>query len=132
MISYVDKENLEYVWSAVRPQILKALSHGAGDATTEAHLYQMILKDLAQAWVVHEGDEVIALLIVSVKEHPNKKTVFVEVCAGKDLSSWLPEAEESLRKYRDFLQADTIEMCCRKGLTTLPNWRVKAYLMELL
>jgi hypothetical protein len=123
-----DPQSLASTWSELRPQIQKALSKGAGDSTTEEYLFQMVLSGMAQAWVVGEVD---ALLLVSIHEHPNKKTVFVEICAGKDMDSWLPEVEEKLRDYRDIIGADTIEMCGRRGFTKLSNWRVKAYLMEL-
>ena len=83
--------------------------------------------------VAHEGEEVFAGGVFSVQNHPAKKTLFVELLAGKDLDSWIDEVEEALKNLKDHLGADTIEASCRKGLTRmLKNWKPKATIMELI
>lgn len=82
-------------------------------------------------WVIHD-EYVRACVIVSVKEYPNKKTVFVELTAGKDLDVWIEELESTLRDYKEHVGAQTIEACMRTGLMKrLNNWRTKAILAEL-
>lgn len=132
MISVVEPSQLDYVWDQLRPQIKKALSHGSGDGETEENYYKQI-KDGAMSLIVsHQGDEVLAGGILSIQEHPNKKTLFVELLAGRDLSSWLDESDEALRKIKEQNQADTIEASCRIGLSRmLKSWTPKAIIMEL-
>ena len=132
MISTVTEESLDFVWEALLPQIEKAYKHGAGDCTTPEHVYEDVKAGKLKMWVVHEGLHVIAALLFSIKQYPARKTIFVELMAGKGLNSWVDEMQDLLRKYKDEIGADAIEGCSRKGVPRmLKNWKIKAYLVEL-
>ena len=82
-------------------------------------------------WVICE-ETPKACVIVSIKNYPNKKTVFVELTAGEDLDLWVDELETTLKGYQELVGAHTIEACMRRGLIKrLSNWRTKAILAEL-
>lgn len=82
-------------------------------------------------WAI-QNPEVIACVVLSVKQYAAKTTVFVEMVAGRDMAVWVKPLEELLRDYRDLIGADTVEAFCRDGMARrLSRWRRKAVLMEL-
>lgn len=114
--------------------IERALSHGEGDSTTSAHLLAAVLTGDLQLWVVHDGPEIVAGLVVAVYIHPGKRTVWVELCAGRDLDRWIADIERLLRDFRDIVGADTVEASCRPGLAHRlgkRGWSRKAIRLEL-
>lgn len=132
MISQVTPESLDYCWNKLEQQIKRALSHGHGVNTSPEEIYQDLKNQTMFMWVIHDGDEVIAGMIYSIQIFPNKKTLWVEILAGQDMDSWLPELEQRLAEYKEILGADTVEASCRVGLAKrLKNWGVKAISMEL-
>jgi hypothetical protein len=131
-ISRVEPQTLDFVWSALRPQILKALSLGAGEHYTESYYFDAVKSGAMTMWVGHEGRQVVAGGIISVQQHPKHKTVFVELLAGERLDAWLPQVETLLKEFKELVGATTIEASCRPGLAKkLAGWKTKAILMEL-
>jgi len=134
LISSVTGEAIDVVWDQLSPQIERALKHGAGDATSSEFLRQFVKRGDAVMWAIH-GESLVACIVVSVRQHPCKRTVFVELVAGSDLDQWIDEIEETLIKYRDLTGSDTIEASCRHGLAgrlmRRDRWARKAILMEL-
>lgn len=132
MISFVPVEQVGHVWSALEPQIKKALSCGQGDGETLENYYAQLINGDMFMIVRHVGDDISCGAICSIQEHPNKKTLFIELLAGQDLKSWIDEAETSLKEIKAKIGADTIEASCRFGLSKmLKNWTPKAIIMEL-
>jgi hypothetical protein len=124
-------EVLDEVWNKLLPCIEKGLSHGAGDTTTSSELYESLKNGISKMWVIH-GLELVACVIISIKLYPNKKTVYVELLAGRDLDSFIYLIQDKLREFKELVKADTIEASCRAGLAKrLVDWNTKAYLMEL-
>lgn len=132
MISAVPNESIDLVWNTLLPQIEKALSCGMGDGETKESLLEGVKDGSMFMIVAHEGDDIYAGGVLSVQEHPNKKTLFVELLAGKDLDKWIEESDDTLKRIKDEIKADCIEASCRPGLTKrLKNWKTKATIMEL-
>lgn len=114
--------------------IERALSHGQGDGTSWEHMLAAILMQKMTLWVIHEGDDIVACVVLSVNEHAKGKKVFVQLTAGRDLDRWIDQIEGLLRDYRDLVGAMTIEASCRKGLArrlSRRGWGKKAVIMEL-
>jgi hypothetical protein len=131
-ISRVEPQTLDFVWSALRPQILKALSLGAGEHYTEPYYFDAVKSGAMAMWVGHEAEHIVAGGILSVQQHPKHKTVFVELLAGERLDAWLPQVETLLKEFKGLVGATTIEASCRPGLAKkLAGWKTKAILMEL-
>ena len=93
MISRAPRDDFDGVWNTLLPQIEKGLQHGAGDCTTTDEMYRCVQNGDLEMWVIHEGSEVIATLLIKVKQYPAKKTLYVEMMAGKNLSSWVEEGQ---------------------------------------
>lgn len=130
-ISFVPAESVDSVWETFRPQILKALTKGAGEHQTEEFFREQV-KSGAMVMLIAHDDGPIACGILSVINYTKHKVLFIELLAGKDLDSWLPSVETILKQYRDQIGATTIEASCRPGFVKkLANWQRKAVLMEL-
>jgi ABC-type uncharacterized transport system ATPase subunit len=128
------QEAIPYVWQQLQPMIDRALSHGDGDSTTSGHMLAKVLVGQRQLWAIHEGPEIIAGLVISIRTYAAKKTVVIELAAGRDLDRWAEQLEGILRDFRDLAGANTIECSCRAGLARRllkRGWISKATIMEL-
>lgn len=133
-VSSVPVELVPAVWAKLLPQIEKALSHGDGDSTTPEHMLAAVLSGRMQLWAVHEGEEIIAGVIVSARTYTAKTTVVINLLAGRDMDRWADRIEQLLRDLRDLIGANTIEASCRAGLAHRlgkRGWKRKAVIMEL-
>lgn len=133
-ISRATADAVDHVFETLSRQIERALSHGAGDRTTAEHLKEAVKQNRMSLWVVHDGPEIVACVVVSIAHHPKKRAVFVQATAGRDLDQWIDQIEPLLRDCRDLVGADMIEAECRPGLARRlkkRGWRTKALLMEL-
>lgn len=134
-ISRVPPELAPQIWQELRPKIDRVLSRGSGLNTTADHLLSEILTGHSQFWVVHEGDDIIAGIVVSVELHPSqRRTVYVKMAAGRDLDSWVTSLEAVLRDFRDLTGCDGIETTARPGLAKRlkkRGWRRQAERLEL-
>lgn len=132
-VSQVPPDLATSVWERFLPLIERALSRGAG-CTTPTHMLAEILTGDMQLWAVHEGEDVIAAVVVSVRKTSVKTSVCVELVAGRDLDRWIGKLEDLWREFRDLAGADTIQASCRGGIARRlkrRGWRVRAQLMEL-
>lgn len=132
-VSSVAPEIAPGIWGKFRPLIERALSRGAG-CTTPEHMLAAILSGDMNLWAVHEGADIIALVVVSVRTTSTKKYVCVELVAGRDLDRWIGRLEGLWREFRDLTGADTIQASCRAGIARRlkrRGWRTRAQLMEL-
>lgn len=133
-VSQATGRDVPAVWGYFQRQIDRALSHGDGDSTTSDHMLNRLMSGGMQLWVVHEDSELIAALVVSVHVYEAKKTVVIELAAGRDLDRWADHMEKLLIQFKDLVGADTIECSCRAGLAhrlKKRGWKRKAVIMEL-
>jgi hypothetical protein len=133
-VSHVSRETLDFVFSECLPMIERALKHGAGDSTTVKHIYQQCLSGNLTVWAVHIGGHIMAVVMLSIHEYPAKRSLFVELLAGRKMELWRDKVEELLRDFAKLVNADAIEASCRHGLAKklMGSWKPKAVLMELL
>ena len=133
MISTVPPNLITTVFEHLRPQIEKALRNGQGDGTTADHILAAILNDQMTLWVVHEGEQIVAGVVISLLHQPNGNKLFVELLAGTGMDKWVGELEQILKDARDLTGATCIEASCRLGLAKklrARNWKQKAIIME--
>lgn len=131
-VSQVPPELAPAIWERMLPKIRKGLKAGGGDCTTPEYMLSEILSGRMSMWAVHT-DDVIAVVVVSVEQMPEKRVLFVELVAGERLDLWLTKINSLLRDYRDIVGADCVRALCRDGMTKAlaSSWRRKATLMEL-
>lgn len=133
-VSNVPPETAPAVWQELRPMIERALARGQGDGTSWEHMLVAILMQKMSLWVIHEGEDIVACVVLSVSDYPKGKKVHIQLTAGKDLDRWIEQIEGLLRDYRDLVGAIAIEASCRKGLArrlSRRGWGRKAVIMEL-
>lgn len=112
----------------------RGLRHGQGDGTSAAQMLASLYRGESQLWVVHDGPDVKAGVVVSVTEHLAGRKVFVDLLAGEGMAEWVDMVERALCDYRDLVGAKCVEASCRKGLAKRlgsRGWKSKAVIMEL-
>lgn len=73
-------------------------------------------------------------MVVSVKQYPTGRKLFVELLVGTDMEQWVDQLERVLIECRDLVGAMCIEASCRIGLAKKlgkRGWSKKAIVMEL-
>lgn len=133
-VSEVTADAVDHVFDVLAPMVERGLKHGVGDRTTLEHFRAAVKAGAMSLWVVHDGPEIVAGVVLSVVHHPTKKALFVQLAAGRDMDSWVGEIERLLRDAKDLIGADMIEATCRLGMASKlakRGWRKKAIVMEL-
>lgn len=132
-VSHVPPEQVGIVWPQILDQVERGLRHAAGDTITADHILRSILQGDMILWVVHEGDNVTAAIILEVIQHPAKKTLAVVLIAGRDFHGWCEQVNQMIRDFADLIGVDSVESVSRRGaakwLESL-GWRRKAIVME--
>lgn len=132
-LNIVPESAVDMVWQELRPAILKALKHGQGDEHTEESMKAEIKAGRMLFWVTRNASDIVAGMVLRVVDHPNKRSVFIELLAGRNMAAWFDEHYSTLEKFRDLNKADTIEASCRVGLASIlekRGWTKKAIVME--
>lgn len=132
-VSVVTPDVLDYVWQKILPQVRKGLSKGQGDGTTPEAMLYAIAKGEMQLWVAHRGDDILAGVVISVNRHVTGTKLFVQLAAGREMGSWLPQIIAALKRYKNDIGAMCIEASCRPGMAKAlreQGWSRKAIVME--
>lgn len=133
-VSSVPLESVPYVWSAQIDMIERGLEKGQADWATSTELLAQILKGESHLWVVHEGEEVVAVVVTEVRANRHMTKVFVQLIAGTRLDEWSDQVITLLHDFMELIGADCIEASCRPGLAKFlkgKGWSQKAIIMEL-
>ncbi len=133
-VSEVPIDSVESVWISQLKMINSGLRRGQGDATSANEMLASIKNGKMSLWVVHDGDQVVAVVVVSVLRTPTITKLMVHLIAGSRLGDWADLLQEKLLQCKDLVEADCIEASCRLGLAkylTKKGWSKKAIIMEL-
>lgn len=128
-VSAVAPDSLDIVWAALLPEIRKAMAGGTG-----VFLREEVRAGNAQMWVIHQGEDIRAGIVVSVMDGETGRKVFIDLLAGKDMLEWVDELESLLRAFKERTGANRIEAGCRPGLAKRlmsRGWKKTAVVMEL-
>lgn len=133
-LSSVPAETVPYVWSSQIEMIERGISKGQGDWGSAEEMLDQILKQEARLLVVHRGDDIIAIVVVSARANKHMMKIFVQLTAGRDIKQWVDIVNEKLLELKDLMGANCIEASCRPGLAKFlkgKGWSQKATIMEL-
>lgn len=133
-VSRVPPEAAAAVWSTQTKAISKAIRSGQGDSTTSEAMLADILRGRVTLWAAHRGEEILAVVVLSVTNHFTGKKVFVHLLAGQDMDEWAGDVQRLLLDCKELVGAMCIEASCRFGLgkrLRKLGWRKKAEIMEL-
>jgi hypothetical protein len=132
--SSVKPDQVDFVFAALDKQIQRALSRGQGDGTTPEHMKAAIIRGDMYMWAVVADQEIVACIVLSVRQTDTIKKLIIQLLAGRDSDWWGDELETLLQDFKDLVGATCIEACCRPGVVKkLHNrgWRKKSVVMEL-
>lgn len=133
-ISLATADAVDHIFAELSTEITRGLNRGAGERDTSERLSAAVKRGSMQLWVVHDGSEIIAAVVLSVREYRTKKSVVIEFAAGRDMHLWLGDMEELWRKYRDQIGAEAIVAACRLGMAkrlARRGWKEKSIVMGL-
>jgi hypothetical protein len=133
-ISSVPPEQVNLVWAHSRNLIMKALSKGQADASSESEYLEELSDGNMQMWVVHSASDVKAVVVVSIVDFGKIKKVMVNLIAGDGMPQWSDLVKQTLLDLKDMVGASCVEASCRLGLAkflTGEGWSKKAIIMEL-
>lgn len=122
------------VWPSIVDMVERGLRKGQGDSTTSKTLLYQVLIGEYQLWIVHEGEDIYAGIILSVTQHVTGRKVFIHMLAGHSMSIWVDRLEALLKDFMGATGSMCIEASCRHGLAKQlkdRGWREKAVIMEL-
>jgi hypothetical protein len=134
VISQVTAEQVDVVWPHFLPMVERALRHGQGDAMAPCDVFGKIKSGDWILWIAHEGEDVMAGVVIEVSQFPRKKVVFVVMLVGSRWDEWADDLEKVLLEFKELNHADCIETSCRDGLVKKlgkRGWGRKATIMEL-
>jgi hypothetical protein len=132
-VSSVPMDQVLYVWSSQIDMIERGMSRGQADWGSAEDLLDQVLRGSSQLWVVHRGEEVLAVVVFCVRSNEFMTKLFIQLLAGRDMPSWI-NFQSMLQDFAELIGADCIEASCRPGLAKfLKNhgWKQKAIIMEL-
>lgn len=125
-VSAVPWGDVPLVWPVVGPLIARA-PFGSADRIGAA------LRDgRMMLWVVHEGPEIIAAVVLQVLADPRRLEVVL--VAGRGFADWVGEVQRLIRDYADLVGAKAVTATCRPGMArwlSARGWKRRAVVMEL-
>jgi hypothetical protein len=132
-LSYVPLDQVQYVWSSQLEMVEKAMAKGQADWGSAADLLSAILKEKSLLWAVHQGDDILAVVVTCVDANKHMRKMFVQLLAGDGMEHWI-EHQQTLLEFADYAGVECIEASCRPGLAKFlkgHGWSQKAIIMEL-
>lgn len=134
LVEQVPWTQLEHVWPQIEPAVVRGLRHGAGDSTSADEIFGAIANGSMLLWVVHDGSDIIAAIVLQVVKRESGLALVVVLVAGRDFWKWADRVQQLILEYAELIGAYTIEAVARDGMAKWLRqlgWRKKATIMEL-
>ena len=132
-VTEVSKDMIPRVWSALAPEIEKAMSSGQGDECTPETIAASLGAGLSEMWAIHDQTRLMGCVVIAIEQSSTRK-VWVDLLAGFEMDTWVGKLEEVLKAYAEQVGASCVEASCRPGLARnleKRGWRKKAVIMEI-
>lgn len=132
-ISRVPPELSLDVLVQVESEARKGLQIASGGSLTYEELRAYCLKGSMELWAVHEGQDVIAVLVLQAVRRADGLVLLVVLMAGRDFASWCERANGLLQEYAELMGAVRIESTSRKGAAKWLEqlgWKPRTIIME--
>lgn len=117
-ISYVPIGRVAGLIPALLPYLDKSVKWSAGRVCAD-DLIRLILTDMMQLWVVHEGQDIRGYYGIEVKSYPQCKMLAIQYCAMETGTMALVE-EEMMRIAEDIAQKSG---CVGVEFIGRPGWK---------
>ena len=133
-VSRVEPQSIDAVWPQIAPMVRRGLKHGAGDSITEEQILHALYAGQMELWAIHNGEEIIAGLVLQIIQRSKGPALIVIFQAGRDFALWSERVNGLIRDYADLIGAYTVEAVCRKGAAKWLEdlgWKRKAITMAM-
>lgn len=97
-------DHLEWLTAALREDPRGTLEHVLTD----------VFEERAQLWAIQRGFEAQALVVTYIETYPHGDALAIQLCAGREMSEWLPLLEE-LEEHARALGCSFVEIHGRRG-----------------
>ena len=116
----VEPRHVERYWPLAEFMVTEALNY-SGKYANSKHIYDLLLKDLMQCWIMFGSDEseeskVFGICVGQISELPNYNQYEIIICTGKRRDLW---EDELIKNVTDFAQANK---CKRLSIMARPGW----------
>jgi hypothetical protein len=105
----VEPRHVERYWPLAEFMITEALKY-SGKYADSKHIYDYLLKDFMQCWIMFGSDEeeenkVFGVGITRVSEMPNFNQLEVVICTGKRRDLWEDQFVDTITKFANLMVA---------------------------
>lgn len=107
-------QELDIYWDAMLIELRK-IRHVWDVWWTEETLYEMIVADGIQVWVVGDDNSFHLVVFTQVRDYPANSILFIMLMFGNKLSKSLPFLQAVLEDYADKTGCTMVEAVGRKG-----------------
>ena len=120
----IKSDDVQDLWSEVRPIIEKALVYSEG-ALTSTDTLRHILNEQFQLWIAFDRDDVANVVITEIIHYPRQKILRIHNWAtntGHDFDIWYAPGIKVLEEFASNIGCVALEAWCRKGLARKLKW----------
>lgn len=126
-------EDVRYVWHLVESDVENAAKYSNGTHNADVIL-QAIMGRRSLLWIITDpDDEPVAHMITEIAQYPLKRVVVVVTAGGRDFKKWQDVGMETLLRYQEEANCDSLEAVCRPGMAkwlSQLGWNKKSTIME--
>ncbi len=127
VVTRVPSEDVEFIWSQVKPLLEKALD----ETYTIGDIYKGLLDDRMQLFISWNDDRVESAVVTEIAQYPQSKVLRYFLAGGTNLDNWLERIQKVIEKFAKKENCTHLEVAGRKGwVRKLKGFRVKAYLLN--
>ena len=127
VVTRVPSEDVEFIWSQVKPLLEKALD----ETYTIGDIYKGLLDDRMQLFISWNNDRVESAVVTEIAQYPQSKVLRYFLAGGTNLDNWLERIQKIIEKFAKQENCTHLEVAGRKGwVKKLKGFRVKAYLLN--
>jgi UTP-glucose-1-phosphate uridylyltransferase len=127
VVTRVPSEDVEFIWSQVKPLLEKALD----ETYTIGDIYKGLLDDRMQLFISWNDERVESAVVTEIAQYPQSKVLRYFLAGGTNLDNWLERIQKIIEKFAKKENCTHLEVAGRKGwVRKLKGFSVKAYLLN--
>jgi hypothetical protein len=113
-ISLVPNDQIGLVWGEIEPIINRATELSGGRFSNISVLDEC-LNGRISVWVVMDNDEIVSVFTVRIVDYPERRSLYVELLAGRGFKKWASEMFEKMTAWGKLNECTHLECGGRKG-----------------
>ena len=127
VVTRVPSEDVEFIWSQIKPLLEKALD----ETYTIDDIYKGLIEDRMQLFISWNDEKFESAVVTEIAQYPQSKVLRYFLAGGVNLENWLERIQKVIEKFAKKENCTHLEVAGRKGwVRKLKGFRVKAYLLN--